>query len=129
VPETLRFIEEVGRKYKLEIGNIFHAGDGNLHPLIMFDDRNPEQTERTLAAGKEILKFCIDVGGSITGEHGVGSEKSELMPLLFTDEELGLMRRLHDVFNPEGVLNPEKVFPGTRTCMELRTPQYPGVIA
>jgi glycolate oxidase len=129
VPETLRFIEGVGHKYNLQIGNIFHAGDGNLHPLIMFDDRDADQTARTLAAGKEILKFCIDVGGSITGEHGVGTEKSELMPLLFTNEELAVMRRLHDVLNPEGVLNPQKVFPGTRTCMEIRTPQHPGVVA
>jgi glycolate oxidase len=119
VPETLRHIEQVAKKYSLTIGNIFHAGDGNLHPLILFDPRDSDQTQRTLAAGKEILAYCVGVGGSITGEHGVGMEKNEIMPLLFTDDDLEVMRRLHDAFNPNSNLNPQKIFPSTRSCREI----------
>src|ERR1700675_541558 len=100
LPETLRCIEEVSRKYDLQIGNIFHAGDGNLHPLILFDERDPEQFKRVVAAGKEIMTFCVAVGGALTGEHGVGMEKNELMPLMFTQEDLDLMRRVRAAFNP-----------------------------
>jgi glycolate oxidase len=119
VPETLRHIDEVAKKYSLTIGNIFHAGDGNLHPLILFDPRDHEQTRRTLAAGKDILSYCVRVGGSITGEHGVGMEKNEIMPLLFSDDDLEVMRRLHDAFNPTSNLNPQKLFPTTRSCREI----------
>lgn len=119
VPATLRHIEQVAKKYSLTIGNIFHAGDGNLHPLILFDPRDPEQTKRTLAAGKEILSYCVSVGGSITGEHGVGMEKNEIMGLLFTDDDLDVMQRLHDAFNPASSLNPQKMFPSTRSCQEI----------
>jgi glycolate oxidase len=129
IPDTLAHIEEVGRRHGLTIGNIFHAGDGNLHPLILFDERDAEQTRRTLEAGREILAYCIGVGGSITGEHGVGLEKSNLMPQLFTADDLEVMRRLRDAFNPKSTLNPQKVLPAPRTCMETRTPRYPGVIA
>jgi glycolate oxidase len=124
VPETLRKIEEIGKKYGLTIGNIFHAGDGNLHPLIMFDARDPVQTQRTLEAGREILEFCIGVGGSITGEHGVGMEKQDLMCTLFTDSELEVMRRLRNCFNPESLLNPQKLLPSTRTCREAVAPGH-----
>jgi glycolate oxidase len=124
IPETLRKIEEVSKKYSLTIGNIFHAGDGNLHPLILFDARDPDQTQRTLDAGREILEFCIGVGGSITGEHGVGMEKQDLMCRLFTDSELELMKRLRDCFNPKSVLNPQKILPSVRTCREAVTPGH-----
>ena len=119
VPETLREIEKIGKKHQLTIGNIFHAGDGNLHPLILFDPRRPEEHERTLAAAREILSFCVSVGGTLTGEHGVGMEKNELMPLLFSDDDLEIMRRLRDCFNPRGVLNPQKIFPTSRKCGEI----------
>ena len=119
VPETLRHIADVAKKYSLTIGNIFHAGDGNLHPLILFDSRDAGETERTLAAGKEILAFCVSVGGSITGEHGVGMEKNEIMSLLFSEDDLEVMRRLHDAFKPGSMLNPEKIFPSTRSCREI----------
>ena len=119
IPQTLRHIAQVAEKYALTIGNIFHAGDGNLHPLILFDPRVPEQHERTLAAARDILAFCISVGGSLTGEHGVGMEKNEMMPLLFTDDDLEVMRRLRDAFNPKGVLNPQKILPTTRACREI----------
>ncbi len=119
IPETLRHIESVAKKYSLTIGNIFHAGDGNLHPLILFDSRDADQTRRTLAAGEEILTWCISVGGSITGEHGVGMEKNELMPKLFSESDLEVMRRLHDAFNPESLLNPQKIFPTAHGCREV----------
>ncbi|MCI0350701.1 MAG: FAD-binding protein [Acidobacteriales bacterium] len=119
VPQTLQRIGEIAKKYSLTIGNIFHAGDGNLHPLILFDPRDSNQMERTLAAGKEILAYCVSVGGSITGEHGVGMEKNEIMGLLFTDDDLDVMQRLHDAFNPASTLNPQKMFPSTRSCREI----------
>ena len=129
IPETLRKIEEVGKKYSLTIGNIFHAGDGNLHPLILFDARSEDETRRTLDAGREILDFCIGVGGSITGEHGVGMEKQDLMCTLFSDSELEVMRRLRNAFNPDSVLNPQKVLPGARTCREAVAPGHASVEA
>jgi glycolate oxidase len=119
VPETLCRIEEIAKKFGLTIGNIFHAGDGNLHPLILFDPRDPAQHERVMAASREILEFCVSVGGSLTGEHGVGMEKNELMPLLFSDDDLEVMQRLHDCFNPRGILNPQKIFPTSRRCREI----------
>ena len=128
IPQTLRHIAEVAERYGLTIGNIFHAGDGNLHPLILFDPRDEEQTRRTLAAGKEILEYCVSLGGSITGEHGVGMEKNEQMPMLFSDDDLEVMERLRNAFNPDGLLNPQKLFPSSRTCREVLTPKFPGVI-
>src|SRR5436305_2809932 len=124
IPETLRRIEEIGKKYSLTIGNIFHAGDGNLHPLILFDNRDAEQTQRTLDAGREILEFCIAVGGSITGEHGVGMEKQDLMCSLFSDSELEVMKRLRKCFNPDSLLNPQKLLPSVRTCREAVAPGH-----
>jgi glycolate oxidase len=120
LPVTLRRIQEIGKKYGFEIGNIFHAGDGNLHPLIPFDARDKSQYQRAIAASDEIIEFCVSVGGTITGEHGIGMEKDRLMPLMFTDEELALMRRVRDAFNPEGLLNPEKVIPSAKACGEIR---------
>jgi len=119
LPETLRRVEEIGKKYGFEIGNIFHAGDGNLHPIILFDARQEQQFRNAVAASDEIIQFCIEVGGSITGEHGVGMEKDRLMPLLFSESELALMQRVRDVFNPAGMLNPGKIFP-TKGCGEIR---------
>ena len=129
IPETLRFIGEISKRYGLRIGNIFHAGDGNLHPLILFDNRDPEQQRRAVQAGKEILQHCVDVGGSITGEHGVGMEKNNYMPMLFTDDDMEVMRRLRDVFNPRSILNPQKVLPTTRSCREVKAADFPGVVA
>src|SRR5271168_1969314 len=120
LPETLRRIAKIGDKYGFEIGNIFHAGDGNLHPLILFDAREEEQFRRAVATADEIIGFCIEMGGSITGEHGVGMEKDRLMPLLFSEDELNLMRRVRDAFNPAGLLNPGKIFPTAKGCGEIR---------
>jgi glycolate oxidase len=127
IPQTLRYIDDVGKKYGLQIGNIFHAGDGNLHPLILFDIRDADQVKRTIAAGNEILHYCLSVGGSITGEHGVGMEKMEMMPAMFSDADICLMTRLKDVFNPSGTLNPQKLLPTTRSCRETMAPGHPSL--
>ncbi|HVB85522.1 MAG TPA: FAD-linked oxidase C-terminal domain-containing protein [Candidatus Dormibacteraeota bacterium] len=119
LPATLRRIGEIGRKYNLQIGNVFHAGDGNLHPIILFDERNEQQFRDTVAAADEIIAFCIQAGGSITGEHGVGMEKDRLMPLLFSETDLNLMQRVRGIFNPDNLLNPGKIFPNAKGCGEI----------
>ncbi len=126
IASVLRFIDSVSRKYGLQIGNIFHAGDGNLHPCILFDMRDPGQVHRTHEAGREILQHCVDVGGTITGEHGVGMEKNELMPMLFSDDDLAVMQRVRDAFNPKSLLNPHKLFPMPRSCRETNVLARPG---
>jgi len=120
LPQTLRRLAEIGERYNFKIGNIFHAGDGNLHPIVLFDPRDPGQLELALEAASEILRYCVEVGGTLTGEHGVGMEKSELMPLLFSDDDFDLMRRVHDAFNPNSALNPGKIFPLSKGCGEIR---------
>src|ERR1035437_5187057 len=125
IAPTLHFIGEVALKYGLTISNIFHAGDGNMHPIILFDARKPGDMAKARAAGAEILTWCIDAGGSITGEHGVGMEKSELMPKLFTPETLDAIRGLKLLFDPESRLNPGKLLPPGRGCMEIRHPFTP----
>ena len=121
---TLRFIYEVAERYGLTISNIFHAGDGNLHPLILFDHRIPGQLEKVRQASDEILQYCISVGGSITGEHGVGMEKNEMMGHQFSGDTLDMIARFKKLFDPECRLNPGKVLPTGRGCMEIR--QRPG---
>jgi len=117
---TLRFIGQVAERYGLTISNIFHAGDGNLHPIILFNPRLPGDLEKARAAGEEILEYCIQVGGSITGEHGVGMEKNNLMSKLFSEDSLSMMRDLKSIFDPAGQFNPGKVLPTGRGCMEIR---------
>ena len=119
IPAVLQHIGNVAKKHDLIIGNVFHAGDGNLHPLILFDDRDAGQFERVMSASKDILQYCIDVGGSITGEHGVGLEKRDAMPLLFTEEDLAIMTDLRNAFNGDEVLNPGKMLPTPRMCREI----------
>ncbi|MCF3944713.1 FAD-linked oxidase C-terminal domain-containing protein [Oceanobacillus alkalisoli] len=119
LPEVLAKITEISRKYDLRIANIFHAGDGNLHPLILFDASVPGESERASKAGSECLKVCADVGGSITGEHGVGIEKSAEMRFIFTDEEIAAQTNIRNVFNPEDLLNPGKLFPQPGRCVEV----------
>ena len=120
VAPTLRRIAEISEKHDLRISNIFHAGDGNLHPIILFNSHVPEELERAKAAGEEILEYCISVGGSITGEHGVGMEKNEMMDHLFSAETLDYMGRFKKLFDAEGLLNPGKVLPTGRGCLEIR---------
>ena len=125
IADTLRHIYRVSEKYGLTISNIFHAGDGNMHPIILFDPRSEDETRRTREAGEDILKYCIAVGGAITGEHGVGMEKTELMPVLFSEDSLAQIERLMRVFNPDGRLNPGKILPTGKGCLEIRPPAAP----
>jgi glycolate oxidase len=120
LPQALRRVSEIGKEYDLKIGNIFHAGDGNLHPLVLFDPRDRKQFERAVQASEAIVRYCVEIGGALTGEHGVGMEKNELMTLMFTDADFALMRRVHSQFNPTGLLNPGKVFPLGKGCGETR---------
>ncbi len=129
IPGVLQHIGEVGKKYGLTIGNVFHAGDGNLHPLILFDMRDAGQFERVLRASSDIMQYCIDVGGSITGEHGVGLEKRDMMPLLFTEEDLDIMISLRNAFNGDELLNPDKMLPVPRMCREISGPSRNAVLA
>ena len=122
IAETLRFIRGVSERFGLTIANVFHAGDGNLHPNILYDARDKEQNRKVVQAGAEILAFCVSLGGSITGEHGVGMEKNELMPLLFTEHDLTVMGQIKSTFNPAGRFNPSKIFPTTKGCGEIRIP-------
>lgn len=125
LPEILRIVGDVGKKYNLRIANVFHAGDGNLHPLIIFDARVEGETQRAIDAAVEILVACVKFGGTLTGEHGVGIEKRELMPLIFTDQDLAAMKKLRSIFNPDNICNPSKVFPTGAPCGEMPIPQLP----
>ncbi len=111
LPEVLRRIGELARDIGLDVGNVFHAGDGNMHPLILFDANKPGDLERCEALGAEILKLCVDVGGCLTGEHGVGIEKRDLMLHQYSPEDLEAQMAVKDVFDPAWLLNPAKVFP------------------
>ena len=122
IAPTLRYIQKVSEKHGLTISNIFHAGDGNMHPIILFDPRQPGQLQAAIAAGEDILRFCIQSGGSITGEHGVGMEKSELIAELFSDDSLNMIRCFKTLFDPACRLNPGKVLPLGKGCMEIRQP-------
>ncbi|MBW2316338.1 MAG: FAD-binding protein [Deltaproteobacteria bacterium] len=118
LPEVIARVCEIGDRYGLKLSNVFHAGDGNLHPNISFDRRNPDELDRVLAAGDEILRTCVDAGGVITGEHGVGTEKRDFMELIFSEADFGAMKRLRRAFDPEQRSNPGKIFPSTRFCTE-----------
>jgi glycolate oxidase len=118
LPHMLREIKRIGEKYDLRICNVFHAGDGNLHPILLFDERDTAQVRRVLDASHEILEECVRVGGSVTGEHGIGVEKIDFMPRLFTPEDLGMMLRLRSAFNPEGRCSPGKMLPTAGACIE-----------
>lgn len=122
IAPTLEFIQQAAVRHGLAISNIFHAGDGNLHPIILFDARTPGDLEKARACGDEILRFCVASGGSITGEHGVGMEKIDLMPSLFTPESLETMARIKALFDPDSRLNPGKVLPTGKGCLEIRQP-------
>lgn len=120
LPYVLRRVSEICEHYKLRVGNVFHAGDGNLHPLILFDSQIPGEVERVRQAGHEILSVCAEVGGSITGEHGVGIEKQEEMALIFSDADLRMMKRVRAAWNPQQLLNPGKLFPQPGRCAEIK---------
>ncbi len=117
LPQVLRRIDQIVTAHGLRVGNVFHAGDGNLHPNILYDPRNPGEVERVLAAGAEIMKVCVDVGGSISGEHGIGIEKQNFMPWIFSAADLEVMAGVKAAFNPGGRCNPGKIFPTAKSCV------------
>jgi glycolate oxidase len=123
LPEVLRRIKELSRSHGIRVANVFHAGDGNLHPLVLFDESVPGETERAEAVSKAILALCIEFGGSITGEHGVGADKVAHMPDMFSADDLDTMQRLRCAFDPDGQCNPGKVFPTPRLCGEAPGPR------
>ena len=119
LPEVLGRMQALSARYGLKVANVFHAGDGNLHPLILYDANRPGELERAEAFGADILRLCVEVGGVLTGEHGVGVEKRDLMPEMFTEVDLAHQQRVKCAFDPELLLNPGKVFPVLHRCAEL----------
>jgi glycolate oxidase len=122
LPEVLRRIRELEARSGLRIGNVFHAGDGNLHPLICYDESVPGQAKHAERVATEILQYCLDAGGSLTGEHGIGADKKGSMPKMFTEIDLDTMQRVRCAFDPTGLCNPGKVFPTPRLCGEVPGP-------
>jgi glycolate oxidase len=121
LPEVLRRIEELSAQHGLRVGNVFHAGDGNLHPLVLYDAEAGE-TESARLLAEAILEACLDAGGSLTGEHGVGMDKVCSMPRMFSERDLEVFSRLRAAFDPEGLCNPGKVIPTPRLCGEVPGP-------
>ena len=119
LPKALTRIRELSEKYGLGVANVFHAGDGNLHPLILYDANKPGEMDRAEAFGADILRCCVELGGVLTGEHGVGVEKRDLMPEMFSEIDLNQQQRLKCAFDAQGLLNPGKVFPTLHRCAEL----------
>jgi glycolate oxidase len=127
LPEILETIKESGKRHGIRIVNVFHAGDGNIHPILLFDERDREQIERVLKASDEILQKCIDLGGSVTGEHGIGVEKISFMKKLFSESDLDVMGSVRNVFNPDGRCSPHKMLPTAGACgMEQIERSHPG---
>jgi len=116
LPDVLSKIADIGRRYDLRIANVFHAGDGNLHPVTLFDERDEDQVKRVMEASHEILELCVGVGGTLTGEHGIGIEKRDYMPMLFSAETLQTMADVRAVFNASGLCNPGKILPTAHGC-------------
>jgi glycolate oxidase len=108
---VLARVGEIGEHYRLPVANVFHAGDGNLHPNILFDAREKGIMEVVEKAGEEMLRACIEAGGTLSGEHGIGLEKNAFMPWIFSPDDLDAMHRVKDAFDPDGILNPGKIFP------------------
>src|SRR5207253_4492473 len=127
LPEVLERIRALEGRSGLRIGNVFHAGDGNLHPLICYDERIPGQADLAGEVAAEILTYCVEAGGSITGEHGVGADKRDYMPRMFSDVDLDVMQQVRDAVDPKRLCNPGKVLPMPRLCGEVPGPyrQHP----
>ncbi|MGA3066202.1 MAG: FAD-linked oxidase C-terminal domain-containing protein [Tepidisphaeraceae bacterium] len=122
LPAVLERIAEIGREFGMQITNVFHAGDGNVHPIFLYDDRDEAQIQNTLRAAEKVLQFCVDVGGTITGEHGVGVEKLHLMPYLFDEPTRSLFSRVKSAFDPGGRINPGKIVPNEKVKVVLLKP-------
>ena len=116
MPAILQKIKETEISYGIQIVNVFHAGDGNIHPILLFDERNEEQVRKVLEASGEILQACLDLGGSVTGEHGIGVEKVSFMRKMFTENDLKIMGQLREALNPENRLSPGKMLPTAGAC-------------
>jgi len=119
LPQALHAVEAIAREYGLVTANVFHAGDGNLHPLISYDKRDKRQVAAVIEVGNAILKTAVDLGGTVSGEHGIGFEKREAMTAIYTADDLATMARVRDVFDPKRALNPEKIFPAGTRCAEV----------
>ena len=125
LPAIMRELVAIGARHRVQIANVFHAGDGNLHPLILYDDRNPEELERAKAANEELLRACIAMGGTVSGEHGIGLDKAKNLPLEYADADLNFMYRLRGVFDPDRLMNPQKLLPSHPACGEGFRPARP----
>ena len=129
LPEVLEEITAIASRHNVRIANVFHAGDGNLHPVICYDERDEDEVRRVIAANGDILKLCITVGGSISGEHGIGVEKRDFMPLLFPADTLDMMQALRSALNPDGLCNPDKVLPTSHGCSYELLPLRRGAVS
>jgi glycolate oxidase len=119
LPKALHTIEEIAREYRLTTANVFHAGDGNLHPMLCYDKRDRKQVAAVIASGNEILRMAVELGGTVSGEHGIGYEKREAMTAVYSTQDLAAMARVRDVFDPNRAFNPEKIFPAGVRCPEV----------
>jgi glycolate oxidase len=126
LPHILRRICDISQRYGVRIVNVFHAGDGNIHPILLFDERHPEQVARVLQASNEILDECLACGGSVTGEHGIGVEKISFMRKMFTPDDLAAMENLRRAFNPQNKLSPDKLLPTAGGCGMEAARAHPG---
>ena len=129
LPQAMAHVEAVSREYRTPIANVFHAGDGNLHPGLLFDRRDPDQVERTLRAGDSILRMCVDLGGAISGEHGIGLEKREQMTYVFSPRDLAAMAGVRATFDPKAMFNPDKLLPAGTQCAEIVELRREAVVA
>jgi glycolate oxidase len=122
LPQIMEQVERIGAEYDLLIPNVFHAGDGNLHPNMVFDRRKPGDIEKVMRAGNDLLRACVDLGGMVSGEHGIGLEKRDAMSYVFSARDLAAMAQLRLAFDPRELFNPDKIFPESAACLEARAP-------
>ena len=120
LPEVMADAYRISAKFGLRLANVFHAGDGNLHPFICFDSRSAEEVQRVKEAGRELMETCVRAGGTITGEHGVGLDKRDFLPLIFSDDDMDTMLCVRRAFDPDGLCNPGKIIPMLKGCGEAR---------